>query len=119
MSAVGYFTLLFDPNSELKEKIWTTKTREIILGRSHQEEPKYFIAIVPKTGYKDVSRKHAKVLWNQKKNCWDLEVLGKSLWSNKKLYQQNETLSLSMAKPTPIQIGKKCKFYFIPPDIIS
>eukprot|EP01084_Bolivina_argentea_P178550 308614_1 len=116
ISESGHFTLTFNPNLQINDIIW--KHKSAILGRSGSRlsaEIKNFVGI---GNSKAISRKHAEISWNERKNCFDLKVLaGSGIFSNSHFYQKNQKISLSMTEPTPLQMGKsrECKLYFLPP----
>ena len=107
----GYFAFIFAPDMKKKEIVWNQLTAT--LGRSGTKISKRddFLGVGT---YKTISREHAKIKWNAKMQCFDLEVLGKrGIYSNSKKVEKNGLVHLSNDCPTPIKMGES-RMYFCP-----
>lgn len=109
-SKKGYFLLIFSPEEDMDDYICKDKTATF--GRGNRSNSKTNVINIGES--KCISREHAKVSFDKSSKCWKLKVLSKKgLWSRGEYYAQNDILSLSNTKPTPLKLGTS-KFYFAP-----
>merc|ERR1712228_189125 len=104
-SHIGFYCIKFEPSLQLKDVI--CKYKSMILGRSgtkcSQDLSPHFIGL---GADKRISRKYAKIEWNESKKCFEVIVLSqKGIYSHSKVYEEDDIISLAMTKPTPLEMN--------------
>ena len=110
--AHGYFMLMFDPNLQISDIVWSAK--EAYLGRSNTKKAASTPHFCELGDFKNVSRIHGHISFDQASQMWKITVLGsKGAYIKNQAVCHNQSVLLAVNKPTPIQMGNS-RFYFCP-----